>query len=234
MRYILFVVLSGIAWSGSCRIADADELHGYLTVGSDYVFRGISQSNDQPAVQGGLDYSHRSGMFAGIFIAPVEFPDNSFGEDLRDTEFDVYLGYRRELGGDWAWDAALLHYGYPGSGDFDYAYDELALNLHYRDSARFGATISENAISGQSTGWTVEVELRRPLGARAQYSGSLGRYEFERADWGDYYYWDLGLSTTVGALVFDLRYFDTSSEAASVAGTPLTRARLVASLSIGF
>ncbi len=235
---LLFRLIVGfccsIAWIGACLAADARELHGYLTLGSDYVFRGISQTSENPTVQGGLDYAHPSGIFAGAFIARVDFPTNAIGVDARQTEFDVYLGYSRALGADWALDVALLHYEYPDSGAFDYAYEELAVNLHYRDVARFGTTVSDNAIGGQTTGWTAEVELRRPLGTRARLSGSFGRFAFERTDWRDYTYWDFGVSTIAGPLTVDLRYFDTSSEAASFAGTALTRARLVASLSVGF
>jgi uncharacterized protein (TIGR02001 family) len=227
-------ICSGIAWLFACPVAVADELHGYLTLGSDYVFRGISQANGDPTAQGGIDYAHRSGVVAGLFIALVDFPAHPEGEDLRQTELDIYLGYSRPVGDDWAWDAAVLHYGYPDSGAFDYSYEELAVNLHFRDVVRLGATVSENSIGGQTTGWTAEVELRQPLGSRARLSGSLGRYAFERSDWRDYFYWDLGVSTVAGPLTFDLRYFDTSGEATSVAGTRLTRARLVASLSIGF
>ncbi len=233
-RRLSAALYSGIVCFGACPAAAAHELHGYVTLASDYVFRGISQANGNPTVQGGLDYAHPSGIFAGIFAAGVDFPDRALGENQRQTELDAYVGYSRAVGSDWVWDVSLLHYDYPDSGDFDYAYEEFAVNLHYRDVARFGATISDNAIGGRTTGWTAEVELRRPLGTRARLSGSLGHYAFRRVDWRDYFYWDLGVSTTVGLLTFDLRYFDTSSEAASFAGTALTRARLVASLSVGF
>ncbi len=228
------IICSCIALLCACPAAGAHELHGYLTLGSDYVFRGISQTNENPTVQGGVDYTHSGGVFAGLFIAHVDYPNYPLYEDLRRAELDVYLGYSRAVGDDWAWDAAVLHYGYPDSGPFDYSYEELAANLHYRDVARFGATVFDNSLGGQTTGWTAEVELRHPLGTRARLSGSLGHYAFERSDWSDYFYWDLGVSTIVGALTIDLRYFDTSSEAASFAGADLTRARLVASLSVGF
>ncbi len=227
-------ICTSIAWLLACPAAAAHELHGYLTFGSDYVFRGISQTSEGATVQGGIDYAHPSGVFAGLFIAHVDFPTRPFREDLRRVEFDGYLGYSHPVGDDLAWDAAVLHYGYPDSGAFDYSYQELAVNFHFRDVARLGATISENSLGGQSTGWTAEIELRRPLGSHARLSGSFGRYSFERRDWLDYFYWDLGVSTIAGPITIDLRYFDTSSEAASIAGTDLTGGRLVASLSVGF
>ena len=76
--------------------------------------------------------------------------------------------------------------------------------------------------------------MRQSLGDRFQLSGSLGHYEFERTDWSDYLYWDLGVSATAGRLTFDLRYFDTNNDEAGFAGPELTRGRLVGSVSVGF
>ena len=112
--------------------------------------------------------------------------------------------------------------------------DELAANLHFRDVLRLGATVSDDAGASNASGWTAEIELRQSLGDRYQLSGSLGHYEFERNDWSDYLYWDVGVSATAGRFTFDLRYFDTDSDEAGFAGPELTRGRLVGSVSLGF
>jgi uncharacterized protein (TIGR02001 family) len=212
----------------------AHEFHGYLTLTSDYVFRGASQSNEDPTVQAGLDYAHPSGVFAGVFAARTEFPENSFGSNPGSLELDAYLGFSHEIGRDWSWDVAAIHYDFPDSTGFDYSYDELAANLHFRDVLRFGATASDDASAGGASGWTAEIELRQSLGDRYQLSGTLGHYEFERADWDDYLYWDLGVSAVAGPVTFDLRYFDTTDDDAGFAGRQLTGSRLVGSISVGF
>jgi uncharacterized protein (TIGR02001 family) len=212
----------------------AHELHGYFTLVSDYVFRGASQSNGDPTLQGGVDYLHPGGMFAGVFAARTDFPANPFGSNPGDVELDAYVGYGRAVGRDWSWDVAALHYDFPDSTGFDYSYDELAANLHFRDALRLGATVSNDAGGGGAGGWTAEVELRRSLGKGFQASGSLGHYGFERADWPGYFYWDLGVSTVAGAFTFDLRYFDTDNDEAGFAGPELTGSRLVGSVSVGF
>jgi uncharacterized protein (TIGR02001 family) len=212
----------------------AHEFHGYLTLVSDYVFRGASQSNEDPTVQAGLDYLHPSGVFVGVFAARTEFPENSFGSNPGSTEFDAYLGFSREVGRNWSWDVAALHYDFPDSTIFDYSYDELAANLHYRDLMRLGVTASDDAGAGGESGWTAEIELRHSLSDRYQLSGSLGHYEFERTDWDDYLYWDLGVSAVAGSVTFDLRYFDMNSDEAGFADRELTGSRLVGSISVGF
>ena len=205
-----------------------------MTLVSDYVFRGASQSNEDPTVQAGVDYLHPSGVFAGVFVARTEYPGNSFGSNPGSIEVDAYLGYSRAAGRDWSWDVAALRYDFPDSTGFDYSYDELAANLHFRDVLRLGATVSDDAGASNASGWTAEVELRQPLGDHFQLSGSLGHYEFERTDWSDYLYWDIGVSATAGRFTFDVRYFDTDSDEAGFAGPELTRGRLVGSISLGF
>jgi len=212
----------------------AHEFHGYATLVSDYVFRGASQSNEDPTIQAGVDYVHPGGVFAGAFAARTEFPENAFGSNPGSIELDAYLGYSRAAGTDWSWDVAALHYDFPDSRGFDYSYDEFAANLHYRDVLRVGATVSDDAGAGGASGWTAEVELRRSLGRGFQLSGSLGNYEFSRPDWRDYRYWDIGVSATAGYFTFDVRYFDTSGDEAGFAGPQLTGSRLVGSVSVGF
>ena len=214
--------------------AAAGEVHGYLTATTDYVFRGVSQSDEQPTWQAGLDYAHSSGFFAGVFAAGIDYPSSRYRADTRDVELDAYLGYGRPAGRDFSWELALFRYSFPESDANDIDYGELGANLYYRDSIRFGATFSDDARSGGASAWTAELELHRPLGHGFQLSGMLGRYTFARSDWKDYLYWDLGVSATKGPWTFDLRWFDTSDEAETLAGPYLTRDRVVASVTIGF
>jgi uncharacterized protein (TIGR02001 family) len=154
--------------------AHAHEFHGYASLVSDYVFRGASQSNQDPTVLGGLDYVHPGGVFAGLFMARTDYPQNPFGSHPGSIEVDAYLGYGRSLGRDWSWDVAALHYDFPDSTGFDYSYDEFAANLHFRDGLRIGATVSGDAGASGAGGWTAEVELRRTLEKGFLLSGSLG------------------------------------------------------------
>jgi uncharacterized protein (TIGR02001 family) len=212
----------------------AGEVHGYLTGVTDYVFRGVSQSDEQPSIQAGIDYAHSSGFFAGLFVAGIDYPETPFRADSGNVEFDAYLGYRRPAGRNLAWEVGLYRYAFPDSEAEDKDYNELGLNLYVRDTARLGATYSDDARTGGASAWTAEIELRHPLGRRFQVSGLLGRYAFARSDWEDYLYWDVGVSATRGSWTFDLRYFGTSEEAETLAGPRLTRDRVVGSVSIGF
>jgi uncharacterized protein (TIGR02001 family) len=82
---------------------------------SDYLFRGISQTRHAAALQGGVDYSHSSGLYAGVWGSTISWVKDALGSG--GTEIDLYGGYKNTFaGGDWTYDVGLIHYNYPGSG----------------------------------------------------------------------------------------------------------------------
>jgi uncharacterized protein (TIGR02001 family) len=85
---------------------------GNFNVVSDYRFRGIAQSWGQPAVQGGIDYTHASGFYLGNWNSSVSSNSYNNGASL---EMDLYGGYRFEPAKDWTVDVGVLNYLYPGA-----------------------------------------------------------------------------------------------------------------------
>ena len=74
----------------SVSSASADDLTGSITLTSNYIFRGQDRSNRSPAVQGGFDWSHGSGLYTGVWASSVQAgPEGSM-------ETDLYLGYATE------------------------------------------------------------------------------------------------------------------------------------------
>ena len=96
---------------------------GNLAIVSDYRFRGISQSFAQPAVQGGIDYSHASGFYLGNWNSNVSGNSYAGGAGL---EMDFYGGFKKAFG-DFGFDLGLLQYYYPGAkvSGTDTKYDTL-------------------------------------------------------------------------------------------------------------
>lgn len=82
---------------------------------SDYLFRGVSQTRHAPALQGGIDYAHSSGLYAGVWASTITWVKDYLGKGS--TEVDFYGGYKNTFaGGDWNYDMGLIHYNYPGQG----------------------------------------------------------------------------------------------------------------------
>jgi uncharacterized protein (TIGR02001 family) len=84
---------------------------GNATLITDYRFRGISQTFGKWAFQGGFDYAHASGFYAGNWNSNVSSAAGYPGGNL---EMDFYGGYKRAFG-DFGIDAGLLYYYYPGT-----------------------------------------------------------------------------------------------------------------------
>jgi uncharacterized protein (TIGR02001 family) len=86
-------------------------LTGNVSIVSDYRFRGVSQSYKQPAIQGGIDYSHSSGLYLGNWNSSVS--GNSYN-DGAGLEMDFYGGWK-PTAGDFTFDIGALQYYYPGA-----------------------------------------------------------------------------------------------------------------------
>ncbi len=90
------------------------EITGNVSLTSDYKFRGISQSDESPAIQGGLDYAHDSGFYVGTWASSVDFDTNGAGYD-GSLELDVYAGFGNTIGdSDFGYDVGVMYYAYPG------------------------------------------------------------------------------------------------------------------------
>jgi uncharacterized protein (TIGR02001 family) len=82
---------------------------------SDYRFRGITQTNFSPALQGGIDFSHKSGLYLGAWASPVSWVKQFNGANKGDYEIDLYGGYKFELAKDVTLDLGFISYQYPGN-----------------------------------------------------------------------------------------------------------------------
>ena len=97
---------------------EASPLTANVTVTNDYRYRGITQSNYQPAVQGGFDYAHESGLYIGNWNSSINWVSNSTNNQTRaPIEMDFYGGFKKELIAEgFASDFGVLQYYYPQSG----------------------------------------------------------------------------------------------------------------------
>jgi uncharacterized protein (TIGR02001 family) len=87
-----------------------------VTVTSNYLFRGISQTERGPAVQGAAEYSYTVGMvtpYVGTFISNVQFPYGSFGSLRQRMEVDLVGGVRIEPIDNFVLDFGAITYLYP-------------------------------------------------------------------------------------------------------------------------
>jgi uncharacterized protein (TIGR02001 family) len=84
-------------------------------VHSQYVYRGLSQTNEHAAIQGGTDYTHSSGFYAGTWLSNVSWFSDTNAGTSNSLEIDLYTGFRKSWDNGLATDVGYLRYQYPGS-----------------------------------------------------------------------------------------------------------------------
>ena len=117
MKLKLAVLLSSLvlpaAVMAQAKAPEPDYTLSYnIGLVSDYRYRGISQSRLRPALQGGVDFSHKSGFYLGTWASTIKWIKDAGGDS--NVEVDVYGGYKRTLGA-FGVDVGVLRYLYPNS-----------------------------------------------------------------------------------------------------------------------
>jgi uncharacterized protein (TIGR02001 family) len=185
----------------ACSAAANAEFSANMALTTDYVWRGVSQTNEDPAIQGGIDYSHESGVYLGVWGSNVEFggPEH--------MEFDVYGGWAGEFG-DLGVDVGVINYGYfdnPNDVDFTEGY----LGASYKF---FSAKVSHDFDNDNTY---VEAGLDFSLPNDFGLALHVGNYDFDGG--GDYTDYSVGVSKEIGGFGFDLSYYDTDLEDVDIA-----------------
>ncbi|MCQ4345922.1 TorF family putative porin [Pseudomonas stutzeri] len=170
---------------------------------SDYMFRGISQTQGKGAIQGGLDVVHESGLYIGTWASNVDF-----GGDAS-VEFDYYLGFGGEITENVSYDLGWIQYEYPGDSDLNFSEYYGSVTAY---GVSVGAAYSSDFGGDDSTLYTYlgyEYTLPYEIGLALQY----GKYDFKDATFASgedsYNDWSIGLTKTLAGLDFGLTYTDT-------------------------
>jgi uncharacterized protein (TIGR02001 family) len=136
-------------------VAQADmEISGNVALTSDYKFRGISQSNEDIAVQGGFDLGWDNGIYVGTWASSVDFDVSSADGGLNGSlELDYYVGWASDIGDSgFGIDVGYLYYDYPGDDGVEGDYQELYGSLSWNDLA-VGVAYSDDYYAETDTFW---------------------------------------------------------------------------------
>lgn len=195
--------------AGSLMLASgiaAADFSANVAVTSDYRFRGVSQSEQDPAVQGGVDFS-QEGFYLGAWASTIEFGP---GYDA-DLEVDLYGGYKWMAAGI-DWDAGFIHYAYPGS--------ESSTDLPFTEvyfGGAYGPVFAKYYYTGDYTGTTEESAYYLTVGANFDVGQgytlglSAGKSDGDAFNGGlDYTDYKVGVSKDIVGVTVNLSYVDTS------------------------
>ncbi len=199
---------------------------GEINLLSDFRFRGISRSDEDPALQGALTVSAPGGFYAGARGTTLK----DVG-DFGDVQLDLYAGYNADLGLGTSADLGLMYFVFPdGSGKTDY-FEPYASVSHQLGPVlgTVGAKYApeQDAIGGEDLLYLFgEVEAAIPM-TPLTLTAQAGHQD--AAAFGDYWTWSLGARAALGPFNAGIRYVDTDLPA-----LPNADAGLVFSLGLRF
>jgi uncharacterized protein (TIGR02001 family) len=168
------MILAALAVSGAAfaqtKAPEPDYTLSYnVGVVSDYRYRGISQSRLKPALQGGVDYARKSGLYVGTWASTIKWIKDAGGD--APVELDIYGGYKFDLRG-FGLDVGVLRYQYInhdlpispntteiyGAGTFGpltLKYSHAVTNLFGFDDSKNSGYLDASATFDLGSGWSV-------------------------------------------------------------------------------
>ena len=213
MKLLKTTVVAGLlAASGA---ASAIELSGNVALTTDYIWRGISQTDGSPAIQGGFDAAYDNGVYAGVWASNVDFADDS-DESM---ELDLYAGWATEVSGVGV-DLGVIHYAYPTSGtetDFTEVYVGLSMGP-VTLTQYFGIDLGSDDIGDYRLGNYTDLGLELGEYAGISFAAHVGYYDLrdnsslqvpgQPNENNDYWDWKLSASTTYMGVDVEVAYTD--------------------------
>jgi uncharacterized protein (TIGR02001 family) len=200
----------------------ASDFSGSITLGTEYVFRGISQTNDNPTIQGSFGWAHSIGVYAGVWGSNL---DDAISDG--NIEIDLFAGYAREfkkLGiGDLTFDVGAIYYWYPGDEgsrptanffegfvSLSYAFSDVLLEptigaLYNFSPDFFGLDGTGHYVSGR---FGLSLPLQFGLGFEYGYQ-AVGGGETSPGGF-SYSHWKIAATKEIVGFELELNYQDTS------------------------
>jgi uncharacterized protein (TIGR02001 family) len=221
-KTVLSLALAAAPAIAAAQASAPSPVTGNLSLVSDYRFRGLSQTFQRPALQGGFDYAHASGFYLGNWNSNVSstlYPNANL-------EMDFYGGYKRAFG-DLGLDAGFLHYYYPGSKatltnpqtgrsvtDVKIDNKELYVGGSWKwFSLKYFHSIDDFfALPDTKNSWYLDGNATLDLGSGWGVLGHVGRQKVKSFNDASYTDWKAGVTKDVGGWVFGAAWVDTNAK----------------------
>lgn len=199
------LLLSGLLTACLALTLDTSALAGpggSIGITSDYVLRGVSQTQGKAAVQADLHWDFPRGWSAGVWASQVELKPQHDS-----TELDGYLQWHGSLSTDFDLGATATHYSYPDDPrPVGYNYDELSLSLVWRDQVRIAASwipgvnlySRADGLADHQQVLTLEAGWHRDLLPGLDLSAGVGYYDPTGLEYASYGYGDVTLGWKYG------------------------------------
>lgn len=159
-----FLITACSFWPWSAQAEES--WHASLGVASDYVWRGLSQTDGSAAVSGGLEFVSANNFYAGGWVSNTK----QGTKGVNSSELDLYLGVSGVNKGT-GYDFGLIHYRYPQSEDLNF--EEYYITFMIED---FSIKMSDSYDEGNYLEGSIRTKLKINTKRDAALSFHLGRY----------------------------------------------------------
>jgi len=241
--------------------ASAHTVTSNVSLVSDYLYRGISQTGQKPAIQGGFDYAHSRGFYAGVWGSSISWISDTYtatagasGANNAGVELDTYLGFKSSFATDFTYDVGYLRYNYPGTyapGATKADTDEIYGLVGYKwITAKYSYSLGDTFGVADARGTDyIDLSATYPLGdtgitlgahvGKQKYKGSSAAYVAAGGPSASYTDYKLRVTKDFSGYVLVLAYSNTNANGGAgqfynVLGKDLGRDTLVLSLSRSF
>jgi uncharacterized protein (TIGR02001 family) len=208
------VIASGLMLGTAAQAESSlpGSISGNVAITSDYIFRGISQSDENVAIQGGLDWDAGNGFYLGVWASSINFNDG----DEASIEVDYVGGYAGE-NGNFSYDVGFTYYTYPGADDsLDYDFFEVGVGVGYafeKASVSGGVYYTEDNFGATDEAIYSTAGIEVPLNDAFTASANYSHYSLEPSFGPDYNTWDIGVTYSFEWFDIDARYYDVDEDA---------------------
>lgn len=177
---------------------------------SDYVFRGVSQTDEEPALQLGADLGFESGIYVGVWASNVDF-----GSGSPDIEIDTYVGWNTDLNESFNLDLMVNRYNYIGSADGygNIDYNEFIAALAYDETYTFTFGYTNDIYNLDADSFYYNLAGSWGIGNGFTLDAGFGYTTFSSSTgFENYQDWSIGVSREFGPVTAALGYYDTNSD----------------------
>jgi uncharacterized protein (TIGR02001 family) len=217
-------IAASLLAGATATTAQATEISANVALTSDYRFRGISQSDEDIALQGGFDLAWDNGIYIGTWGSTVDFDTNEFGFD-GSLELDYYIGWASDIGDTGvSIDVGYLYYDYPGDdgeeGDYQELYGsigfwDITLGMAYSDDYYGGTDTFFYYYADYSLGFAENFSLDFHIG----YNDLDKKGGFLATDEASYVDYSIGITASYWAVDWSLAYVGTDLDEEDVFDT---------------
>lgn len=231
MRAVIALTLPGIS---SLALADV-ETGGRLTIASDYMFRGVSQTMSGAAVHGEFGIEADNGWYGYAWVSNVDFTESGTADDGARLEIDLQVGYEQVLTERLTATFSVSTYLFPGTAPgSDYNYAELGFALAVDGYHSLAVGFSNDVFGSDTTGIFYAAGSGLSLSEQVAFGIELGHYDLEDGYDLSYNYATLSISGELDPIHWQLSYFTTSEAAEEIFYDSTVDDRIVVTLSFEF